>query len=379
MPLSCLFASFWQGGFESATHRNGHGERVDMVAATQHDLQAEEDYARLRELGIRVAREGIRWHLIDQGDHYDFSSLAPLVAAAERQGMQIIWTLCHYGWPDDLDIFSSAFVARFARYCAATARFIARHSDRPPFYAPFNEISFLAFAAGQVGIFHPYARHRGDEIKAQCVRAAIAGIDAIRQIEPRARIVQIDPVINVVAPSDRPDLEPLAAAHTESQFAAWDWLSGRSRPDLGGHPRYLDIIGVNFYNNSQWEYPEGRLRWDASPRDPRWVPFHRLLARTYARYRRPMFVAETSHVEARRGDWVREIAAEVALARAYGVPMEGICLYPIVDRPDWDDPERWHQSGLWDVMPDADGRLHRILAADYATALEDARRSLDPG
>jgi hypothetical protein len=288
--------------------------------------------------------------------------------------MQIIWTLCHYGWPDDLDIFSSAFVARFARYCAATARFIARHSDRIPFYAPFNEISFLAFAAGQIGIFHPYARQRGDEIKAQCVLAAIAGIDAIREIAPRARIVHIDPVINVVAPRDRPDLAPLAAAHTESQFAAWDWLSGRTRPDLGGAPRYLDIIGANFYNNSQWEYPEGRLRWEESPRDPRWVPFHRLLGRTYARYRRPMFLAETSHVEAWRGAWVRERASVVALARAHGVPVEGICLYPVVDRPDWDDPGRWHHSGLWDVAPDAEGRLDRVLAADYAIALQAARR-----
>ena len=50
-----LFASFWQAGFESASHRNSRGIRVDMIAATQHVEQAEEDYARLREMDIRVA------------------------------------------------------------------------------------------------------------------------------------------------------------------------------------------------------------------------------------------------------------------------------------------------------------------------------------
>src|SRR5918999_518128 len=120
----------------SGTQDRQTSGRGDMLAATQHVEQAEEDYARLRGLGIRVAREGVRWHLVEQGGAFDFSSLAPLVAAAKRQGIQVIWTLCHYGWPDDLDIFSPSFVDRFAAYCTATARFIARHSEETPIYSP---------------------------------------------------------------------------------------------------------------------------------------------------------------------------------------------------------------------------------------------------
>jgi hypothetical protein len=30
-----------------------------------------------------------------------------------------IWDLCHYGYPDDLDPFSDAFVDRVAHYCRA--------------------------------------------------------------------------------------------------------------------------------------------------------------------------------------------------------------------------------------------------------------------
>jgi hypothetical protein len=126
------FASFWQAGFESACHRNGRGDRVDMLAATQHQEQADEDYARLRSIGVRVAREAVRWHLIELGDAWDFSSLVPLLDAAAHHKIQILWTLCHYGWPDELDAFSPAFVTRFSRYCRATAQVIARSSDAVP-------------------------------------------------------------------------------------------------------------------------------------------------------------------------------------------------------------------------------------------------------
>ena len=41
-----------------------------------------------------------------------------MLEAARDEGVQVIWDLCHYGWPDDLDIFSPQFVERFARFCA---------------------------------------------------------------------------------------------------------------------------------------------------------------------------------------------------------------------------------------------------------------------
>lgn len=289
----------------------------------------------------------------------------------------MIWTLCHYGWPDDLDLFSSAFVDRFARYAGAVARWVRDASDDVPLYVPINEISFLAFAAGQVGWFHPFAHERGDEVKAQLVRAAIAGIEAIWDVDPRARIIHVEPLINVVPPVDRPDLEALARQRTESQFAAWDWLAGYARPELGGHPRYLDVVGVNFYHDNQWEAQTStRLDWRTSPRDPRWMPLSQLLERTYRRYERPFFVSETSHFEEGRGAWLREVAQEVALARSAGVPVEGICIYPILDRPDWHDPEHWHHSGLWGLLPDDAGNLQRVLVPAYAAALRDAQRTL---
>ncbi len=379
MPAT-LFRSFWLAGFESACQITRTGRRLDMIAETQHDAQASGDYARIRELGMRAARDGIRWPLIERAGRFSFASLAPMAAAARQQGIQVIWNICHYGWPTDIDIFAPAFVDRFARFCRATADFFAAQSDEVPFYTPINEISFLAWAAGSQAYIYPCQRGRGLELKRQLVRAAIAGCEAIWDVDPRARFVHVDPLIHVVTPRGRPELADAAAAQRAGQFEAWDMLAGRAHPDLGGAPRYLDVMGLNFYHANQWEHPgddaEARLRWEDTPRDKRWVPLHQLLAEVYERYRRPLFISETSHFGIGRGPWIAEIAAEVQLARAAGTPIEGICIYPILDRPDWDNLEHWHNSGLWDLRPDANGRLERVLDRAYAAELRRAQAQL---
>jgi hypothetical protein len=370
-----IFRSFWWAGFESACHINGAAQRLDMIGATEHDARAAEDFALVGGAGIRTVREGMRWHLIDRGGRYDFSSALGVARAAKQAGMQVIWNLCHYGWPDDINLFAPAFVERFARYCGAVARFVADLQEEIPVYSPINEISFFSWAAGEAGYIYPHARGAGGRVKAQLVRAAIAGMEAIRDVDSRARFLHADPLIHVVPPRDRPDLARAAADCREAQFEAWDMLAGGFRPELGGQPRYLDIVAGNFYHANEWEYPERRLGWDAGPADPRWQPLSRLLIDLHHRYGRPMAIGETSHFGAGRPSWIREVAREVRLVRATGVPLLGVCLYPIIDRPDWDDAGHWHRSGLWDCIPGPRG-LSRVLCEEYAEAFTAAREGL---
>lgn len=377
-PLSRLCRSFWIAGFESACHVNSRGVRLDLVAATQHDREVEADYHRIAELGFLTAREGMRWHLIDRGGAYDFGSVLPMLRAAGRAGIQVIWALFHYGWPEDVELLSPAFVRRFARYCGAAARVVAGETDEPPLYIPMNEISYVAWAAGEKGYIYPDGRGRGAAVKQQLVRAAIAGMDAIRQVDSRARFVHVDPVIHVVTPRGRPDLARAAADHRAAQFDAWDMLAGGLCPELGGRPEYLDIVGVNFYHANQFEYPDRRLRWEDEPRDRRWLPLRRLLAEVHHRYDRPLLIGETSHFGSGRGRWIREVADEVRAARLDGVPVEGLCVYPIIDRPDWDDPDHWHNSGLWDLRRRDDDRLERVACVEYVEELRRAREALQP-
>jgi len=369
-----LFESFLMAGFESACHINKSGLRLDMHALTQHDRQVAADYELVRSLDICAVRDGVSWPFVERGGTFDFSSLAQALDAANRHGMQVLWNVFHYGCPDDVDLFSPAFIGRFERYCRALARFIHNHSGRVPFYTPINEISFFSWAAGDVGYIHPYGYQRGRELKCQLVRAAIAGIEAIWSVNPQARIVQVEPLVHVVHPRGQPELARQAAEQRASQFEAWDMIAGRAEPQLGGHPRYLDVMGFNYYHSNQWEYPNARLRWEDTPRDERWVPLHQLIAELYERYRRPLFVAETSHFGVGRGPWLREVYTEVKQALANGIPLEGLTIYPIIDRPDWDDIEHWHNSGLWDLVRDEQGILRRVLNEEYAAVLREIQQ-----
>src|SRR5690606_7682799 len=65
----------------------------------------------------------------------------------------------------------------------------------------------------------------------------------------------------------------------------------------------------------------------------------------------------------------------VLRARENGVPVHGLCLYPLINRPDWDDAAHWHDSGLWDVVR-ARRRFgarppgFRLLNREYADRLQ---------
>jgi len=122
-----LLESFFLGGFECSTHLRRAGRRLDLIAATAHDQFALADYERLKTQGIRVAREGVRWHLVEaKSGRLDFSSVLPIVQAAQATDTQVIWDLCHFGWPEHLDILKPEFVARLAEYAAAFANWLRK-------------------------------------------------------------------------------------------------------------------------------------------------------------------------------------------------------------------------------------------------------------
>jgi hypothetical protein len=362
-----LFPSFLLGGFECSTHRRADGRRLDLIASTGHDLAAGQDYRALRRHGILTARDGVRWHLIETSPgRYDWSSLLPMTRAARSAGVQVIWDLCHYGWPDDIDIWRPRFVDRFARFAHAVASLMRDEGDGIPFYCPINEISYWSWAGGDMARFNPMGRGRGFELKHQLVRASIAAIEAIRDADPRARFVQVDPLIHVVAKTGRPAAERAAENYRQAQFEAWDMLSGRIWPGLGGDPRYLDIIGANYYSDNQWYHGGGTIE----PGHPDYRPFRDILAETRQRYGRPILVAETGAEGAARAPWLRYVGAEVEAALDAGIPVEGICLYPILDYPGWTN-DRPCETGLFGPL---DKRGERPLCGPLADEIGRQRR-----
>ena len=365
-----MFKTFWMAGFECSCHRRGDGRRLDVIAATAHDRFAARDYARVRRLGIGTVRDGARWHRIERpAGRYDFSSLLPMVRAARETGVQVIWDLCHYGWPDGIDIFSPEFVDRFADFARAVARLIASETDEVPWYAPVNEISFWSWAGGDVAYFNPTATGRGFELKTQLARAALAAVDAVWSVDSRARILHCDPAIHIVADPLLPARRREAAGHRLAQFQAWDMIVGRLWPQLGGDPRYLDVLGLNFYPNNQWILDGPTVERGS----PLYRPLREILREAWERYGRPLVLAETGAQDGARAAWLRYVADEVLAARHAGVPVHGICLYPVLDYPGWND-DRHCRSGLWGY-PDLDGNrpIHPPLAEELAHQIERFR------
>jgi len=372
------FGSFFLGGFECSSHRRSDGRRLDLLASTHHDRLAAKDYELLSQHGIRAVRDGLRWHLIEATPgHYDWSSVLPMLRAAEAAGTRVIWDLCHYGYPDDLDIWSPGFIDRFARFASATARMVQEESACVPVYCPVNEMSFWAWAGGEIGRFNPCGHGRGAELKRQLVRATIAAIDAIRAVDPRARFITAEPLINVEAGLGDEEHARRALAYRHAQFEALDILCGVKEPELGGTPDFLDIVGLNYYPDNQWYHDGSTIPMGHHA----YRPLHTLLEEVHRRYRRPLLIAETGAEGCGRSSWFHYVCSEVHAALDAGVPIKGVCLYPIADYPGWDN-ERTCSVGLL-TAPDAHGRravfprlarelqLQRALFATFETGDTD--------
>lgn len=365
--------SYILGGFECSTHRRLDGRRLDLIDATQHEKFALQDYRRLADLGFGAARDGLRWHIIEtSAGKYDFRSVEEQTDAAQQVGIRVIWDLFHYGFPEHIDIFSADMPQRFAEFAAAFAEFHRSRTGSPPSVVPVNEISFFAWVGGDIGEFYPYEKQRGDELKLQLVRASISAIRALRSIEPDTCVISSEPAVNVIARPHEPWFSEEAENYRRSQFQAIDMITGRLRPELGGHTDHLDMIGVNYYPHNQWYFPDREM---IPLDDPHYRSLNSILLEIYERYDTPILITETGTEDERRETWFRYVAAECEIARNKGVDLRGICLYPIVNHPGWVD-DRHCLNGLWDY-PDEQGNrpIYEPLALEVKKYLGKAARA----
>lgn len=343
-PSQPLFGSMLMAGFECSAHRLRSGRRLDLLDSSGHARRAHEDFALINAHGMRGARDGLRWHLIErQQGRYDWSSFLPMLHAARATGTEIVWDLLHYGVPDGLDLFKPAFIDRFAAFAAAVARLVRDETDAPPTWTPINEISFWSWAGGSTGGLDPFARRRGPAMKRQLVQATLAAAAAVRAIDSRARIATAEPLIHVLPPDDSPAASARAAAHNEAQHEALDMLLGRNTPALGGHGDAIDVIGINYYYNNQWIDGDRSVHLG----DYRFRLLRDLIGDVAARYAKPLYIAETGTEGVFRPYWLRYVADEVRAAQAAGAHVGGICLYPILSHLGWDD-DRHCPNGLFD-------------------------------
>jgi hypothetical protein len=347
------------GGFESSSMKFWDGRRFDAIGQTNHEHRAAEDYHLLANFGIRIVRDAMRWHLIEQAPGiYDWSSMMPVLHASVEAGVEVIWDLCHFGVPDHIDVLSSDFPKRFADYAAAAAEMVAKIVPTAPWWCPINEISYWAYAAGTVGFIEPVARGRPSDIKRQLVAAYLAGAERLKWTDSRARLLATDPLIHVTS---RAGENSESRAAVDGSFAAWDMLLGRSSPELGGHEGAFDLIGANYFPDNQRSIEDGLIGMGCIG----YQPLSTLLERLWNRYQLPILLSETGAEGANACSWLAHVQLETQLALRWGVPVEGVCLYPVMDYPGWIDG-RHCRCGL---IAAATNYLARTVDFDVAASI----------
>lgn len=362
-------STFFLAGFECTDAIVADGRRLDLLEATGHRRSLESDYELMRAIGIDTVREGVGWRLSDRGGGFDFQWLNAVLRAARRTRVAVIHDLFHFGYPAGLDPFGSEFRERYVEYCVAATKRIRVETDGQIWLTLMNEPSFLAWAGGDVARFAPFATSRAYELKVNLLTALIAAIKAVRNIDPLARFLHVDPICRVVPPAGRPDL--VAEADWFNDVAvpeSFDILSGRILPALGGGPELVDTIGLSYYAMNQWEL--GSSGWLAED-DPRRVPLGQLIVGAWRRYGAPILIAETAGLGPDRGSWLVAQVREVLKAREAGVSVEGVCVYPVIGMPRWEGDGEL-AFGLFDRrdgnrVPD-DGAIAALKGAQRAVS-----------
>jgi beta-glucosidase/6-phospho-beta-glucosidase/beta-galactosidase len=371
MSESELFESFFMAGFDCSSHRRRtDGARLDLTRATDHDRLADWDYRRCAELGMGTIRDGLRWHLIETAPGvYDWSSWLPMLKAAREAGVGVVWDMYHYGSPDYLDVRGPAFIDAYARFAAEAVRIHREETGEAAKVCPINEISFITWAV-DTDYFLPADAEKGGWFKRHLVRAAAAGVDAMRAVDPGCRFVWADPLIHI-APRDSSKAERARAETArQGQFEAYDMLLGRRAPELGGRPDLVDMVGLNFYPHNQWYFTGSTIPMGHHG----YRPLADMLVEAAERFGKPIFISETGSEGSGRASWLHYVCAEVREAMARGCDINGVCLYPVTAYPGWDN-SRHAETGLFSA-PVASGERH--LFPPLAEELERQRAVLEP-
>ena len=320
-----MFRSFVWGGYEAASHLRGDHRRIDALRSSGHERWATLDHAILGSLGVRTVREALRWHLIGEGAR-DWSSAQAQIEAARATGMEVVWDICHWGMPAGIDVMALDWPKRLADFTHDAVAMMRREGCPVAGWVPVNEMSFWSWAGGQMGWFGPHQQGEGDALKRQLVQGHLAAVGALRALGCVEPVLVAEPLI-WIAPVDDSEQEVAAALNfVERSHDAVRWV-------LEADPTAIDVLGLNYYPHNQWVMHGPRLEAN----DPRRRGLASLLAEVARRVPLPIVLTETGAEEPDGDAWLAAVGGEVAEALAAGVPLEGVCVYPVTDYLGWDD------------------------------------------
>jgi dTDP-4-dehydrorhamnose reductase len=361
---------------------NGHRERLD-------DLEL------FAGIGIRRLRQAVLWER-HAGHRPDWQQADAALARLRSLGIEPIVGLVHHGsGPPGTSLVDDSFAPGLAAHAARVAR-------RYPWverYTPVNEPLTTARFSGLYGLWYPHGRDNAPFARAlvnQC-KATVLAMQAIRQVNPAARLIQTEDLGRVYASRQ---LGYQAEFENERRWLTWDLLCGRvhARSPMArflqragipwaelawfaDNPCPPDVVGVNHYVTSDRyldhrvdRYPgievggNGRHRYvDVEavralerPEDS-WA---RCLSEAWQRYALPLAITEV-HLGCTRDEQLRWLTAAwsaASAACAQGQDVRAVTAWALLGSRDWNSLLTRHAGHYEPGVFDMRGGRPRVTA-----------------
>ncbi|MFT3674231.1 family 1 glycosylhydrolase [Aestuariivirga sp.] len=375
------------GGIECSVVRIGTTIRNQLTDTGHHERP--DDIAHLGRLGLKTLRYPVLWELIEKRlGTYDWRWTDERMALLRAAGISPIATLLHHGaGPAHTSLLDPAFPQKLAGF----AERVARRYPWIAAYTPVNEPLTTARFCGLYGHWHPHAQDEATcfRITVNECRAIALAMQAIRRINPAAKLVQTEDFGRISATAD---LSDQAAYENERRWLATDLLSGRvdeAHPfhvrllaagvppsdlgELARHPCPPDIIGIDYYltgdrvldhrlvlhpnepvgGNGRQSYVDiAAVRSDLPQAK---TGLSQRLLEIWDRYRIPLAVTELHNGCSRDEQlrWLMEGWSEAKAARAAGADVRAVTSWSLFGACDWNSlltrQEGHYECGAFDA------------------------------
>ena len=365
------------------TIENGRVRR-DQLAECGHYQHWREDFRLVKELGLKVLRYGLPYHLVHLGPgKYDWEFADQALAELRRLELTPIMDLMHFGVPDWLGNFQNPELPlHFADFAEAFA-------ERYPwvrYYTPVNEIFVTAKFSGKEGTWNEQLKSDRGFVTClkHCVAASILANQRLAKHRPDCVIVQsesaeyvhharasVDPKVTLDNKLRFLALDLLYARHPDGDVCMFLQDNGLSREEydwfMAGEPPGYQVMGNDYYGkNEHILLPDGEM---IQAEDV--LGWYQITKEYYRRYKKPVMHTETNTTAEQAPTWLWKQWMNVLRMRADGVPVLGFTWYSLTDQMDWDTGlaeknDRLLTCGLYDLE-----RRPRPVAKAYRQLLEE--------
>ena len=379
------------GGLECTVVRIGNEFRNQIQETGHQDRLGDLD--RVAALGLRTLRYPVLLETIspDDPNRQDWRWHDKHLDRLRELGISPIAGLVHHGsGPAYTSLVNPQFPDIVARHAARVATRYPWITD----YTPVNEPLTTARFSGLYGHWYPHGRDMATFLRAlvnQC-RAVVLSMQAIRRINPAARLVQTEDLGKAFGTAP---MQYQADYENERRWLSFDLLCGRLCREHPWHGIFLnagigerelaffvespcppDLIGINHYLTSERfldhrlaMYPGFHQNTTASHTyvdveavridlPARSIGPEARLREAWERYRLPVAVTEAHHGCTRDEQvrWLMEVWNAAQRLRAEGADIRAVTVWSLLGAVDWNSllqhKNGFYEPGVFDVRSD---------------------------